>query len=352
MQSRVVGVLVGTLLLTGAGACVPRVVVRPEVIAPAQIPVRSFPSIWVAGGGSPDDERLLDAVAQHLAADRATEVRRVAMAELEPAREAGAIPTATVVLALGLELQDSTRAYTGQQPVQYCGFSGCWVTYANYVGTTPVTVGKAKATVYDGPSAQVLQERTFSAEVAGEDIATMHRNVALLLAEQVGDAVDMVRTPLRIPLPRARVEGLDAPLKLMKRGQYAAARPLLEALSQRLGGLTRKAQAAVWFDLGVARWFAAGDAGLDAQSYAAAKRAFTWAQTCDPRSGAGRALRELDADWARQQIRVQQEQARAYNFSLVAPAAPAATPAPAAAPPAPSAEPPPSAPAPPVTPGP
>jgi len=314
MRTKVDGwVRVGALaaLATLGVACAPRVVLRPDVIAPAQIPVRSFPAIWVAGGTSPDEQRLLDAVAQHLASDRATEVRRVDMAELEPARLAGAIPNATVVLALTPQFEETTRSYTGQQPVQYCGITGCWITYASYVGTTPVLIGKVTATVYDGPSARVLQERTFDAEAAGEDAPNMRTSVVAQLSDELSEAVDMVRTPLRIPLPRVRVRGLDAPRKLMRRGQFAAARPLLEQLSQGLGGATKREQAAVWFDLGVARWFAPGDGGLDAQSYAAARRAFTWAERCDRRSGATRALFELDADWKRQQIRIQQEQARA-----------------------------------------
>jgi hypothetical protein len=284
------------------------------------------------------ETQLLDRVAQHIATDTTTEVRRVDLAELEPAREAGAIPTATVVLALDLAFEEASRSYVGQQPVQYCGIAGCWVTYANYVGTSQAVIGKAKATVYDGPTARVLQEREFRAEVAGNDASSMRANVLDSLVGQITQAVDMLRTQVRIPLARVNVPGLREALVLMKAGRYAEARAQLETLAHSLGGYSGRKQSAVWFDLGVARWFSRGDAGLDAQTYADAKRAFEWSERAEAGRGAQQALRELELDYQRQQIRVQQEQARAYNFTLTTPPA-AAGPKPEMAPSAPSAQP-------------
>jgi len=312
------------LLAVVLAACSSRVIVRPDVILPAQIPVRSFPAVWVAGGTQPLEAQLLDRVAQHIATDATTEVRRVDLSDLEPAREAGAIPAATVVLALDLRFEEASRSYVGQQPVQYCGIAGCWVTYANYVGTSQAVVGKTKATVYDGPTARVLQEREFRAEVAGNDVSSMRASVLDSLVGQVTQAVDMLRTQVRIPLARVNVPGLREALVLMKAGRYAEARAQLETLAHSLGGYSGRKQSAVWYDLGVARWFSRGDAGLDAQTYADAKRAFEWAERAEAGRGAQQALRELELDYQRQQVRVQQEQARAYNFTLVTPPAPGA----------------------------
>lgn len=146
--------LVASFLLVG---CAHTVTVRAPVLKPARVPVRAFPSLWIAGGVTEDETYVLDQLAAHIAEDGHHEVRRVDVGELEPARKEGRIPAATVVVLVELHFRTGVQSYWDDAPVQYCGFYGCSTQFQSYLTTAPELVAEAIVTVYEGPTARVLQ---------------------------------------------------------------------------------------------------------------------------------------------------------------------------------------------------
>jgi hypothetical protein len=305
------------LLIWALSACAGGLAVQAPVQLPARIPVGVFPSIWVVGGSSADEQYLLDRLATDLARDRRREVRRVDPAQLAAARAAGQVSPLTAVVTLQLMLRSGTRRAQSTVPVQYCGMYGCTMQYQSYVEMVPELAGEVVLTVAEGPSGRTLQVDRSTETVIGDREDLMHGQLIERIALQLAHAVAITQAPERIELERTRHKQARAGVELLTRGKLAEGRAELERAARALGGLDKQKQAAIWYDLGVARYVAPGPRGLTPQALADAERAFAWARrlSTDPRYA--RALERVAEARKRLAVIEQQERAAAHNFSLV-----------------------------------
>jgi hypothetical protein len=311
----------------GAGACAKTVQVRAPMLVPARLPVRAFPSIWVAGGDDPLETYLLDRLAAHLARDGKREVRRVPTEALEPAREAGQIQPTTTVLFLRASSQAGLTRYWDSAPVQYCGFYGCTMDMQTYVVNAVEVRLRADVTIYEGPTARVLQQESFEKVVAGDDEEALRQAAVEQLGVELERAVDVLRVRPRFELYKVRIPAVEAALEQIEKGDWDAGRAHLENAAKGLGGQDKETQARVWYNLGIARWAAPGRAGLTREAYESAQRALTWAQRLMPAPQHEGALAELEQARKRFQVLQEQRSATAYNFELAKRASQASPPA-------------------------
>ena len=300
-----------------AAACTrSAVAVQAPVLYPARVPVRAFPSILIAGesrAGVDFAERLR----AHLAKDGTRDVRRIALAELEPLREAGSISPLTVVVTIEPSLSADARTSWDYVPVDYCTLLGCYSDFQPIAVSERQVTGELVLTVYEGPTARVLQTEQFRVQTASAKSREVQKRVAEQLAWELERAVDVLQTARTFALeavdePPAAREGIAA----IREGDWARGRALLEQAARALGGESRRVQARVWYDLEIARWLAPGAAGLTRAAYEDARRALELAIACD---GSGRylqALERLGQARARQAVLEQQRRATQHNFAL------------------------------------
>jgi hypothetical protein len=310
------------------------------MLVPARLPVRVFPSIWVAGGENSAETFLADRLAAHLAQDARRQIRRVQLGELEPARAAGTISPTTAVLLLHVSIHDSVRRYWNNVPMQYCGPMGCGPSYQTFLMTAIEVTLHADVTVYEGPSARVLMQDRFESSSLGDDLQNQQAALLEEMAIALERAVDVLRIHPRFELYRVSMPEVKMALAAIERGDWREGRAQLESAARNLGGQKPALQARVWFDLGLARWASPGPEGLTEQAYQDARRAFEWAQRLQPKPLHQRAIAELGR--AREGFATLQEQREVakHNFSLVQEQAPAEQPVPAPDPP--TASPPPA----------
>jgi hypothetical protein len=316
------------LLSLGAG-CAQSTMVRMPVTLAARVPVRVFPVIWVAAGAHDPDQELADVLAAHLAEADESEIRRVELSELEPARVAGKIPPSTVVVLVEVELRDGLHTYWDTAPTQTCGFYTCTTQYESYVATANEVSGRLTLTVYEGPTARVLQTENVVRTLVGDDPRSVRGAMLDWLADDVQRLVDSADVTERVHLYRVSLPEVKAALARIENGDWEEGRALLEQAKERLSGMKKREQAKVFYNLGMARRFAPGPQGLDAEAYAAAKRAFEWAVKLDPSPQHQRALTKLERQYVGLIDLEAQRRARAHNFTLPKHAADAAHAAPA-----------------------
>ncbi|HEY6878139.1 MAG TPA: hypothetical protein VI299_08965 [Polyangiales bacterium] len=307
------------LLLFVLAGCVERVVVRAPVLYPAELPVRTFPSLIIAGGDLPEGD-LGERLRAHIASDGQHDVRKVEVKELEPMRQAGSIsPYALVVL---LEAGFSTDGDESWQvvPTQYCDvFYGCYTDYQTVYGNARRVIAQVDVTVYEGPSARKLQTLTLDAWQYGDDSVALRRTLMTQLGIKLERAVDVLKSETRAELEPVRelpIVGLA--LDRLRAGDWAQGRDLLEQAARQLSGQSRRVQARVWYDLAIARQFAPGPDGLDAKAFADVERAFQLAIRLD---GSRRYLVAYErAKQSRERAKVLEEQRRAArdNYALKA----------------------------------
>ena len=320
-------VLALALLLMPTAGCVRPVVVNANVLHPARVPVRAFPSVWVVGGELPEGD-LGARLAKHLEQE-GREVKRVPLAELEPLHAAGAISSLTLVVILEAGIASDVQEGYDTVPVQLCDFYwGCYTQYQSVFVSQSVVAGEVKLTVYEGPTARVLQTDTFDAAVAARDEPKTRKQVVDDLGLQLERAVDVLKADVRVELePVESLPLVTQAIARIRAGDWSAGRALLEQQAKQLGGRDRSEQARVWYDLGIARWHAPGPDGLTQPAFEAAKRALGWAVA---RGGDRykRALEGLERARQRQAVLEAQRSATTYNFGLRGSAA-APKPAPA-----------------------
>jgi len=312
-----------------ASGCVRSTMVRVPITFAARVPVRVFPSVWVATAPFDEDERVGDVLAAQLAKDREIEVRRVDIAELEPSRTAGKIAATTVVVLVELELREGDYRYWDNGPYQSCGYYGCSSQYRSYLSTAPEITAVANLTVYEGPTARVLQRERIGRSLIGNDPQSVRLDVVELVAADVSKLVDALSVTERVTLLRVDLPEVEQAILRIEGGNWREGRALLERAKDRLGGLTPKVQARVWYDLGMARRFAPGSADLDQATYESAKRALAWALRLHPNEEYRRALVRLERHYRSVIEIAEQERARKHNLAIPREPAPSPTPTPA-----------------------
>ena len=339
-----------TILLLLLVGCAHTVSVRGATLFPARVPVRAFATILISGGSLDEVVFWQDRLAAHLADDGQHEVRRVDLAELEPARKAGKISPTTVVILIDLKVDESMRSDWATTPAQVCGYYGCYTQYQSYPISVPELRGEAQVTVYEGPTARVLQRERFRNLTV--DDSEQGADVLLEgLAREIERSVDVLRKREPVQLYKVKaVPGVNEAVALIKKGKWYEGRDLLERAKDQLAGVDDESQARVWFNLGLARWFAPGPAGLTESAYQDARRALETALALDPHPVHRRVLAALELARKNYAVLEEQRRATAHNYALrqtaAAPAAPAASPEPPASPESPASPEPPVAPAP------
>ena len=319
------------LMLTLLAACSHTVTVRGATLFPARVPVRAFPTIWISGGSLDEEVFLQDRLAAHLADDGQHEVRRVDLAELEPARKAGKISPTTVVILIDLKVDESVRSDWATSPAAVCGYYGCYTQYQSYPVSVPELRGEALVTVYEGPTARVLQRERFRNLTV--DDSEQGADVLLEgLARDIERAVDVLRKRERVELYKVKdVPGVNEAVALIEKGKWYEGRDLLEHAKDQLSAVDKESQGRVWFDLGLARWFAPGPAGLTESAYQDARRALETALALAPHPVHRRVLAALELARKNYAVLEEQRRATAHNYSMRQAAKPA-EPAPPAAP--------------------
>ncbi|HEX6246143.1 MAG TPA: hypothetical protein VFZ61_34705 [Polyangiales bacterium] len=319
--------LLSALCLAWLSGCTHTLVVQAPTTLPARVPVYVFPSVWVAGGDGQEEIYLLDRVASHLSRDRRREVRRLELAELEPARQAGRISPLTCVVLLKLNFRDESRDVTNTVPTQYCGMYGCgMVTYHSYQTQIPVLVGEATLTVFEGPTARELSREPFREQVDGERSDDARYAVVERLADALTRGIDLSVGRQRFDLEESGIEQGDEAVAALASGQFKQAEEALEQLARTgLGGQKIMAQARVWHALGIARLLETQPLPPTAQTFVEAERALKLAYQLSPDSLRQRALETL-ALWRKQQsVLAEQQYAWTHNFELARQAAGAQT---------------------------
>jgi hypothetical protein len=118
----------------------------------------------------------------------------------------------------------------------------------------PELAGEVVVTVAEGPSGRTLQLDRSTETVIGDREDLMHGLLIERIALQLARAVEVTQAPERIALDQTRHKQARAGLELLARGKLAEGRAELERAARALGGLDKKTQAAIWYDLGVARY--------------------------------------------------------------------------------------------------
>jgi len=305
------------LLALGATACTHPIVVKAPTLYPARIPVRAFPSIWLSGTALPEGD-LIERLRVHLAENPQREVKRVELKELEPQREAGAISPLTLVVIVQPTLFSDAKGQWDVVPVTYCDFYwGCYTDYQSYYSVTPELVAEVGLTVYEGPTARVLQNDRLQSISYERDSEEARRRLLDELGLKLERAVDVLQSEIQLELePVDEIPAARQAVEHMRRGAFAEGRSLLEQAAQQLGGLKKRLQARVWYDLGVARWLAPGPHGLTQPAFEAAERALKLADELDGSERYETTLERLRLARQRQAVLEEQRRAMEHNFAL------------------------------------
>ena len=309
--------LVALAGLAGAIGCGGASTVEGLIVHPAPIPVRSYPKIWLAAGHLDYEEAIVEGLAAHLRGGPAT-VRRVDLDDLEPMRQAGAIPLATVVVILDVELTDRTRPEWTSHPETLCGPMGCYTTQRQYVYQMPVVEGRVTLTTYDGPTARVQQRATIREASEGRDYATLRQRVVTQIVSHLGRMVDQRRERVEVVLLTVDVPEVERAIEAIEGGDWTAGRRALERVmrSPEVRALPEEERARVLYDLGQARRFDTRVRTSTRERLGAARRALVRARQLDPDERYERAIAELDQQERSIGLVEAQRRAAAHNFSL------------------------------------
>lgn len=306
--------LLGVLLF--ASACARPLVVRAPVLHPARVPLRAFPTIWIAGMSLPEGD-LAERLRAHLAQRAGWAVRKVEVQELEPLREASGISPLTLVVTLEPEIDVEERELWDSVPVSYCGWGGCVTDWQMAYVERREVVADLLLTVYEGPSARVLQAERFQVVVHGGSGKGERQQAFEQLALELTRAVDVLSVAQRFVLePVKEPASAEQALELLRAGKWREGRALLEQAARELGGLGPRVQASVLYDLAIARWAAPGEQGLTEQAYADALRPLERAIGLADSQLYQRARQQLKEARERHAVLEAQRASAAHNFAL------------------------------------
>jgi len=287
-----------------------------RTVRPASLlPLRTFPSVWVATSSELDALRLADAVVLELNQVGPARARRVELASLEPARAAGRIPAGTAVLRLSPSFEERMDSRVTERPQTVCGPFGCYQESHTTEYEVPVLDIRLEVVVHDGPSATELARFVLRGDEEGRDFGVLRTQAVTLMAERLMAMIDPEARTLRARLLTVTHPSVEHALDLARAGQLTAAREALTAFvaSDALTRLSPTKQAAVLYDLAIAiRFDPAAPEGANARARELLQRAVT----LDPRRLYDRALADLSEDDRRAQALADQRAAAEHNFAL------------------------------------
>jgi len=273
--------------------------------------------IWIAGGHLEHELRLQERLTEHLRQGDA-EVRRVELDDLEPLRQAGDIPHATIVVILDLALDEDTRPEWTSRPEYVCGPAGCYTTTRSVVYQMPVVRAELEVTVYDGPTARVQQRVTLRSTDEGGDWQRMRQEVVRDLIGRLTRMVDQRREQVEVELFEVDVPAVRRAVEAIEGGDWTRGRGLLERAwhSDEVRALPEEERARVLYDLGQARRFDPSTLDQPEQHFAAAERALRAAVRLDGHPQYERALSDLSSHRRQLALLRAQREAAAHNFRI------------------------------------
>lgn len=319
MRSIAVGLsLMGVTWLAGCGGAT---TVSGAVVHPAEIPVRSFPRVWIAGGHLGYELELLEALNVHLGGGRA-DVRRVELDDLEPMRVNGRIPPATVVLILDVRMEEGTRPEWTTRPETVCGPMGCYTSNRSVVYEVPTLEATAILTVYDGPTARIQQRARTRSRHEGRDYPVMRDRAVRVLKEKLLAMVDQRREEVDVDLLEVDVPDVERAIAVIDEGNWSEGRRILDASwdTPAVQALDDEDKARVLYDIGQARRFDPSTLGDHDAHFDAAERAFRAAIRHDREEEVyAEALEALERHRRQVEVVRAQEQAAEHNYRMASP---------------------------------
>jgi hypothetical protein len=317
MLRSALGGLALALALASTG-CASYRTARGEIAHPAAIPLRSFPRIWLARGHLPEETAFVEGLAAHLATLGDAAVRIVDIDELEPARVAGNIPPATVVVLSAIDFREGTETRWTSRPQTTCGAIGCYTTRRSYAYDVPTLRAQLSLTVYDGPTAHVEQRVHLPAREEGREYATMRRRAVTALLDKTKTLVEQRHEIVDVHLYEVDVESVRDAISVLEAGDWTRGRAMLERAvkTQEVRALPREERARAIFDLGQARRFDPSTQGDLGRHFAAAERALAFALRLHPTSTYERALLDLRAHRHSVELARAQEEAAEHNYRV------------------------------------
>ena len=307
--------LLASATLAAAG-CGGSTTVTARVVHPAAVPLRSFPAIWIASSGLPEEDHLASAVAAHLS-DGQSEIHQVNVDALEPARVAGQIPPASAVMILEIDVDEATVTRWGSRPDTICGPAGCYSTTRSYAYNVPALAMTLKLTVYDGPTARVLRRMTLRERDSGRDFEVLRSRTVERLAERIGTLVDRRSEEVEVELLEVDHPVVERAIRAVDDGDWHEGRTLLEEVPDSRGwrSLDRETRAKILYNLGQARRFDPTTMDSPDRHFRAAQSALSAAARLDDSPIYGAALGQLAAHRARSEQLRRQDESAARNFA-------------------------------------
>jgi hypothetical protein len=309
------------LLLAGLlslGGCASTNTVRGEVRYPAEMPVRAYPHIWVASGPLEHERTVRRAIAEHLRHSSRAKVRTVRADDLEPMRRQRRIPRATAVVLLDLKYEEKTRPEWTSHPETVCGPLGCYTSNHTHMYDVPVLEGRLKVTVYDGPTARVLQQKTLQARDEGRRYAAMRRRLARVFADRLRRLVDSRRERVAVELLQVEIPAVQQAIDAIERGQWRQGRRLLEQAvrSPAVRALPDKKRARVYYNLSQARRFDSSTMDDPQRHFRAAEKPLRTALKLHPAPRYAEAIKGLKEHRQHLETLRRQQKAARHNYRL------------------------------------
>ena len=277
--------LLGAALATGCGSTTR---VSARVRQPADIDAGRFPVLWVAGGHTDEEIRLLRALGDHLRSGRGDyrrPTRRVELDNLEPMRAAGRIAVGTGVILLELRYRENSRARWTSHPETVCGPIGCYTRDRAIVYEVPTLEAMLTATLYDGPTARVVARRGVRAQAEADQYDSLRRQVVAQLQQGLVALFQQRVEVIEVELLDVDQPQVERAIELIAdEADWRRARLLLEEAVKtpawRQSGAATRAR--VLYDLAMARRFDPSTMDDLEAHFAAADRALRAAQRFDP----------------------------------------------------------------------
>ena len=304
-------------LALALGACARGPVVSATYEVPATVPLRSFPRVVVTSGHDTLEITMAQELVGHLDAD--IQVQRVDRDRLEQLRRAGQIPSATLVVMIELRTREGIDVQTTSRQETVCGPNGCYrrTRYDEY--DVPTLEATTTVTVYEGPTARVLQRATLEAKERGREYDAMRARILEHFLTDLKRLVDSRAERVEVRLLPVDLPGVAEALEQIALGKWREGRLVLEraARSDAAGALERGDRARLFYDLGVARRFDPLSAERDSDAhFDAAERALRQAIDLDPRPRYADALAQLREHRRATNEISRQREATERNFAL------------------------------------
>ena len=285
---------------------------------PATMPLRAFPVVLVASGYEPESIALAQQLVRHLNAGE-QEARRVSQDDLEPMRLRGEIPAASVVVLLELSFQEHTGTRFSTRPETVCGPAGCYQRNRTEAYDVPTLDARVRLTVFDGPSAQVLQRLSFDVTEEGRGYGRMRERALAGLSQRLVRLVEPRVEDVRVKLLDVEVPAVRAALEAIRGGDWREGRVRLERAvrSEAVRALEAPLRARVFYDLAQARRFDPVSRERDLERhFEAAEVPLRRAIRLDPDPRYDAALRELRRHREQLALHRAQQEAAEHNFRL------------------------------------